>query len=185
MPSARSRPKALLFPSNSPKAMSVGLASFPRAFFFGHAFGSLRARGFVFSLKLAKRNQRWPCQPPACLFSSVMPLARSWPEALFFPSNSPKAMSVGLFLRSCLRPAAGRWLCFSPQTRQRQSASALPAFCVPFVGHTFAFSVRGHKMPPHLFPSPPLFLPKTAKPPAGVLSGGRFCCIYYTYISKK
>ena len=103
MPSVRSRPVALLFPSGSPKAMSVGLAGFPRAFFFGHAFGSLRARGFVFPLQLAKGNERRPCRPSACLF-----------------------------LRSFLRPAAGRRLCFSPQTRQRQSVSALPAFCVPF-----------------------------------------------------
>ena len=37
-----------MFPSGSQKEMSVGLASHPRAFFVGHAFGLLRARSFFF-----------------------------------------------------------------------------------------------------------------------------------------
>ncbi len=117
IPSARSRPVALLFPSGSPKAMSVGLAGLLRAFFFGHSSGPQRAEGFV------------------------------------FPSGSPKAMSVGLagllraFCRSHLR------LSLSGGTKRRRPFSRRPRF----------------------------FSQKTAKPPAGVLSGGRFYYILYVY----
>lgn len=88
-----------VFPSNASKAMSVGLAGLLRAFFFGHSSGPQLTGGFVFPLKLAKGNERWPCQLSACLLSVT-------------PS---------------------------------------------------AFSVRGHKTPPLLFPPSPLFFSKNSK----------------------
>ena len=75
-------------------------ASAARAFFFflffGHAFGQMQGVAFFLFLQLAKGNKRWPCQRGWFLFlrSCLWPAARH--RLSSFPSDSPKAISVGL-----------------------------------------------------------------------------------------
>lgn len=57
-----------MFPSGSQKEMSVGLASYPRAFFIGHAFGLLQAEGFLF---------------PSCAPKATSTGFSSYPRAFF------------------------------------------------------------------------------------------------------
>ncbi len=73
-------------------------ASAARAFFFflfiGHAFGSLRAGGFLLALWLAKGNKRWPCQRRAFLFCRF----RLWPVRVPFSPLLYFLPGAGAFL---------------------------------------------------------------------------------------
>ncbi len=64
--------------------------------FIGHGFGRLQSVGFVLALGLAKSNKRWPCQRRAFLFCRF----RLWPVRVPF---SP----LLYFL-----PGAGAFFCF-------------------------------------------------------------------------
>ena len=179
---ARCEPEALFFPSNSPKEISVGLASLLRAFFHRSFLRPAAGRRLCFSLRLAKGNERWP-------FSSVMPSARSRPEALFFPSGSPKAMSVGLagLLRAFFFGHAsgpqrtGGFVFPLKRVKGNQSRPCQLSACLLWV--TPSLSLPGDTKRRRPFSRRPRFFSqKTAKPPAGVLSGGRFYYIYCMYI---
>ena len=142
----------MLFPSNSPKAMSVGLAGLLRAFFFGHSSGPQLTGGFVF-----------PSNAPKAMSVGLAGLLRAFFFGLsfgslragdfVFPSNSPKAMSVGLasFLRAFCRSHLR--LSLSGGTKHRRPFSRRPRF----------------------------FSQKTAKPPAGVLFR-RAVLLYILYV---
>ena len=83
-------------PSGSPKAISVGLFSLPGAFFIGHAFGPLRAGGFLLS-------------PPARFFTGLASgLLRAQGKVLTPPARQ-KSISAGLFrfLRAFFCPLSG------------------------------------------------------------------------------
>ena len=100
-----------------------------------------------------------------------MPSARCEPEAFFLPSGSPKAISVGLFLRSCLWPAARRWFSSSPSDSPNAISVGLVSAERSFFA-AFAFGLCGFLFHPcYIFsPGQGLFcfrLRRTFLPPFG------------------
>ena len=159
-------------------------------FFIGYAFGLLRAKGFFLFLRLGQETSpaclagRGPfvqflqstlqCSTwnffflRYCLFSSVMPLARSGPKANFFSFGSAKAISPAFlagrapfvqflqstlqcstwnffFLRYCLWLAADqRFFSFPPDRPRNQPGlcSGEGAFCPIPAKHLPMFHVE-------------------------------------------
>ena len=116
------------------------------AFFIGHAFGQMQGVAFFLFLQLAKGNKRWP-------FSSVMPLAGCKALPFFFSSSSPKAISAGLFHRSCLWPAAKRWFSSSPSDSPKAISVGLVSAERSFFA-AFAFGLCGFLFHPCYIFSP-------------------------------
>ena len=62
--------------------------------FIGHAFGRLQGVGFLLPLRLAKSNKRWPCQPGGFLFCRF----RLWPVRVPFSPLLYFLPGAGAFL---------------------------------------------------------------------------------------